>query len=146
MEANKVAFTQAYVQRPDFLAAYPDSLTAAQFVDQLNANAGNVLSTSERDNLIAILGAPPSDVAKRAQVLRGVADDAMLRAAEFNRAFVLMEYFGYLRRSPNELPDINFDGYNFWLNKLNEFNGNFVHAEMVKAFILSIEYRQRFGA
>ncbi|HEX6730483.1 MAG TPA: CHRD domain-containing protein, partial [Pyrinomonadaceae bacterium] len=145
LEANKVAFTQAFVQRSDFLTAYPNSLTATQFVDQLDANAGNVLSTSERDNLIAILGATASDVAKRAQVLRGVADDATLRAAEFNRAFVLMEYFGYLRRSPNELPDTNFDGYNFWLNKLNQFGGNFVRAEMVKAFISSIEYRKRFG-
>ena len=145
LEANKVAFMQAYVQRPDFLAAFPNSLSAVQFVDQLNSNAGNVLSTSERDNLIAILGAIPSDVTKRAQVLRGVAEDATLRAAEFNRAFVLMEYFGYLRRSPNELPDTNFDGYNFWLNKLNQFGGNFVQAEMVRAFISSIEYRRRFG-
>lgn len=33
----------------------------------------------------------------------------------------------------------------FWLNKLNQFNGNFVSAEMVKAFISLGEYRQRFG-
>lgn len=145
LEANKVAFTQAYVQRNDFLTAYPNSLTATQFVDQLDANAGKVLTTSERDNLIAILGATPSDVAKRAQVLRGVAEDSTLRSAEFNRAFVLMQYFGYLRRSPNDSPDSNFDGYSFWLNKLNQFGGNFVQAEMVKAFIISIEYRKRFG-
>ena len=36
-------------------------------------------------------------------------------------------------------------GYSFWLNKLNQFNGNFIQAEMVKAFISSLEYRQRFG-
>ncbi|HYY96490.1 MAG TPA: hypothetical protein VE713_18440, partial [Pyrinomonadaceae bacterium] len=66
---------------------------------------------------------------------------------EGNRAFVLMEYFGYLRRNPNEAPEptLDFQGYNFWLSKLNSFNGNFVQAEMVKAFITSIEYRQRFG-
>ena len=33
----------------------------------------------------------------------------------------------------------------FWLGKLNQFGGNFVNAEMVKAFITSTEYVQRFG-
>jgi hypothetical protein len=61
------------------------------------------------------------------------------------RAFVLMQYFGYLRRSPNEPPDPDYSGFNFWLGKLNQFHGNFVDAEMVKAFILSGEYRHRFG-
>ena len=58
---------------------------------------------------------------------------------------MLMQYFGYLRRNPNAAPDNNFDGLLFWLNKLNQFNGNFVDAEMVKAFLVSTEYRQRFG-
>jgi hypothetical protein len=57
-----------------------------------------------------------------------------------------MQYFGYLRRNPDDPPDTNLDGFNFWLNKLEQFNGNFVDAEMVKAFISSLEYRQRFGA
>jgi len=57
---------------------------------------------------------------------------------------VLMQYFGYLRRDPNQGPDTDFAGYDFWLNKLDRFNGNFVDAEMVKAFISSAEYRQRF--
>jgi len=56
-----------------------------------------------------------------------------------------MQYYGYLRRNPNNLPDTDFTGYDFWLTKLNQFNGNFIEAEMVKAFILSIEYRQRFA-
>ena len=81
----------------------------------------------------------------RAQVLRAVAEDPDLVNTELNRAFVLMQYFGYLRRNPNDAPDTNFDGYNFWLNKLNQFIGNFVGAEMVKAFIDSSEYRRRFG-
>jgi hypothetical protein len=70
--------------------------------------------------------------------------EADLAQAEFNRAFVLMQYFGYLRRNPNDSPDADFSGYNFWLNKLKSFDGNFVNAEMVKAFISSAEYRQRF--
>ena len=54
-----------------------------------------------------------------------------------------MQYFGYLRRNPNDAPEpgLNFGGYNFWLGKLNEFNGNYIDAEMVKAFIISGEYR-----
>ncbi len=78
-------------------------------------------------------------------MLRSVAENADLKNAEFNKAFVLMQYFGYLRRNPNDAPDSDFSGYNFWLNKLNQFGGNFVNAEMVKAFITSIEYRRRFA-
>jgi hypothetical protein len=114
-------------------------------VTQLDSNAGGVLSASEKASLVATLGATPADVTKRASVLRAVAEDADLRSAEFNKAFVLMQYFGYLRRNPDDAPDANFDGFNFWLGKLNEFNGNFISAEMVKAFIQSFEYRQRFG-
>ncbi len=54
-----------------------------------------------------------------------------MQTREFNAAFVTMEYFGYLRRDPDTA------GFNFWLNKLNSFNGNFQNAEMVKAFISS---------
>jgi hypothetical protein len=75
----------------------------------------------------------------RATVLRKVAEYAFLRDRELNSAFVFMEYAGYLRR------DADTSGFNFWLRKLNEFNGNFVNAEMVKAFLASSEYRQRFG-
>ena len=55
-----------------------------------------------------------------------------------------MQYFGYLLRDPNSGRDVDFTGYNFWLEKLNHFNGNFENAEMVKAFLSSIGYRQRF--
>ena len=71
--------------------------------------------------------------------------DEIAGLLEFNRAFVLMEYFGYLRRNPDEGQDTDYTGYESWLNKLNAFNGNFVNAEMVKAFITSSEYKQRFG-
>ena len=142
---NKRAFVLEFVQRPTFLTLYPDSLTAQEFVTRLDANAGGVLSSTERAELVTLLGAVPTDVTKRAEVLLAVADDADLRNAELNNAFVLMEYYGYLRRNPDDLPDLTFDGWRFWVNKLNQFNGNFVDAEMVKAFISSSEYRQRFG-
>jgi hypothetical protein len=145
LEANKQAFVLAFVQRSDFQAAFPNSMTAQEFVNKLDQNAGGVLSPSEKADLVAQLGGTPADINKRAQVVRAVAEDSDLRAAEFNKAFVLMQYFGYLRRSPNEAPDTNFDGYNFWLGKLNQFNGNYNAAEMVKAFLVSGEYRHRFG-
>ena len=117
-------------------------MTAAQFVDALNANTGGSLSQSERDALVAGL---TNNTQTRAQVLRAVAEDSDFAAREFNRAFVYMQYVGYLRRGPSDAPDNNLNGYNFWLGKLNQFDGNFIQAEMVKAFISSIEYRARFG-
>jgi len=141
LEANKEAFTTEFVQRARFVTAFPSTMTAAQFVDTLNANAGNPLSTSERDQLVNDLS---TNAKTRAQALRVVAEDVDLKRAEFNRAFVLMEFFGYLRRNPNDPQDTDYTGYDFWLTKLNSF-GNFQDAEMVKAFITSIEYRLRFG-
>ena len=142
LENNKQSFTAAFVQRSQFTTALPLSMTAAQFVDKLNTNAGNPLSASERNQLVSDL---TTNAKTRAQVLRAVAEDPDLNNAEFNRAFVLMQYFGYLRRNPNDPQDTDYTGYDFWLTKLNQFNGNFQNAEMVKAFITSGEYRQRFG-
>jgi hypothetical protein len=81
----------------------------------------------------------------RAAALRSVADSASVRAAEMSAAFVLAEYFGYLRRNPTDAPDTSGAGYRFWLQKLDQFGGDFRRAEMVRAFISSIEYRARFG-
>ncbi|MCA1591513.1 MAG: TIGR03118 family protein [Acidobacteria bacterium] len=92
--------------------------------------------TAFRDSLVAGLN---GSTMTRAEVLRKVAESEEFSNKEFNAAFVLMEYFGYLRR------DADTAGFNFWLNKLNAFNGDFIAAEMVKAFISSSEYRQRFG-
>ena len=142
LENNKQAFTSEFTQRARFTTAFPSSLTPAQFVDKLNANAGNPLSAAERNQLVSDL---TSSAKTRAQVLRAVAEDSDLNSAEFNRAFVLMQYFGYLRRNPNEGQDTDYTGYEFWLTKLNQFNGDYVAAEMVKAFIASDEYRHRFG-
>ncbi|HEY6805455.1 MAG TPA: Calx-beta domain-containing protein [Pyrinomonadaceae bacterium] len=145
LETNKQEFALAFVQRPEFTAAFPTSMTGPEFVNGLDSNAGGVLSPEEKANLVAVLGSSPSDVTRRAQVLRAVAEDQDLKNAEFNKSFVLMQYFGYLRRNPNDAPDSDFTGYNFWLAKLNQFNGNYIEAEMVKAFIVSAEYRHRFG-
>jgi len=74
-----------------------------------------------------------------------VAEHPEFTRRETNRAFVLMQYFGYLRRAPNDPPDSDFSGLDFWLSKLEEFGGDYRRAEMVKAFISSIEYRARFS-
>jgi hypothetical protein len=138
LESNKQALIAEFVLRSRFIAAFPLTMTTAQFVDKLNMNAGFPLSQTERDNLV-------NSGMTRAQILRAIAEDPDLFATESNRAFVLAQYFGYLRRNPNEGQDTDYTGYDFWLTKLNQFNGNFVNAEMVKAFILSGEYRGRFG-
>src|SRR2546430_165067 len=94
---------------------------------------------------------------KRAQGLRAVIDSGSVYNAQYNPAFVLIQYFGYLRRNPNNAPDNNFSGYDFWLNKMNQFSqpgedvtnesvafNRMKRAEMVKAFLVSKEYRERF--
>src|SRR5207237_6760957 len=123
------------------------TLTPAQFVDQLFTNAGVTPTANERQAAINEFGSATntSDAAARGRALRDVAENPTLNSQEFNRAFVLMQFFGYLRSNPNDPQDADDTGYDFWLTKLNQFNGNFVNAEMVKAFIASSEYRNRFG-
>ena len=131
---NKQAFLQSWVQRGDFRARY-DQLTNEQYVDNLILNLGVTIprriETPWFQDLLS--------GASRTDVLARLIENPTFTRAEFNSAFVLMQYFGYLGRDPDSA------GYNFWLNKLNQFNGNFVDAEMVKAFLVSSEYRHRFG-
>jgi len=138
---NQQQFAQSWANRPEFKAIY-DGMSNPDFVNTLYANAGIVVSQTDRDTLVARLDTANET---RAAALLDVASNAAFRQSEQNGAFVLMEYFGYLRRDPNTNPDSDMSGYNFWLNKLNQFGGNYVDAEMVRAFIISSEYRQRFG-
>jgi hypothetical protein len=114
--------------------------TNSEWIDLLfqyvSMYTGINLSPDKQDALIAGLD---NGTDTRPTAFIKVLDDPDLKAALFNQVFVLMQYYGYLRRDPDQ------DGFNFWLNKLNQFNGNFINAEMVKAFISSTEYRQRFG-
>ena len=144
LEINQQAFFTGLVQRPEFLVQFPASMSPLDFVNKLDLNTGDALSDAERDAFVTQL-TNNNTTAGRAAVVRAVAGDQTLFDAEFNKSFVLMQYMGYLRRNPDSAPDTNFDGWLFWLDKLNQFNGNFVQAEMVKAFITSIEYRNRFG-
>jgi hypothetical protein len=147
LENNKQAYCAEFVQRTRFATAFASTLTPAQFVDALFVKAAVTPSGMERQAAIdefanAITSA---DLAARGRALRRVAENGTLSQQEFNRAFVLMQFFGYMRRNPSDPQDLDYTGYDFWLGKLNQFNDNFVNAEMVKAFITSIEYRQRSG-
>jgi len=140
LEANKQAFFERWVSRSAFTTLY-EGKTNSDYVNTLFDNAG-VVDLAARDSMVTGLQAGTET---RSSVLRKLTENQSFSQKESNSAFVLMQYFGYLRRNPDDVPDNNLDGFNFWLNKLNQHNGNFITAEMVKAFILSIEYRQRFG-
>jgi len=146
LETNKQAFMNDFVQRPRFTTAYPISMTPAEFVDKLFATAHVASTDPDYAASVALFGTATdtANAVTRALVLRRLAENSSLTRRQFNRAFVLMEYFGYLKRDPNAGRDTDFAGYSFWLDKLNSFNGNFENAEMVKAFLSSPEYRARF--
>jgi len=131
---NKQSFLQAWVQRSEFQSRYA-GLSNEQYLDALIANTQGSLTEAEREGLLQDLANGQS----RATVLGEIAENPTFSRRELNSAFVLMQYFGYLGRDPDVA------GFNFWLDKLNEFDGNFQSAEMVKAFLRSTEYRLRFG-
>jgi len=139
LNGNRDLFTQRFFNRSEFQARY-NGLTNAQYVDKLFETEGITPTQAERNELVDSLdhcsftiGCPT-----RWSVLRRIVEHAEFDRKVFNEAFVTIEYFGYLRRDPDP------QGFEFWLNKLNQFNGNFIDAEMVKAFISSAEYRGRF--
>jgi len=134
LENHKQTFAENFVIRGRFVNEYPDSMSPADFVDKLNLRAGNPLSPSERNQLVSDLSAK---VKTRGQVLRAIAEHPAVVSTEFNRAFVLMQFFGYLRRNPDQA------GYDFWLNVLTIQPNNF--RGMVCSFLTSTEYQRRFG-
>ena len=147
LDANRLAFMNEFVTRAEFVALYPTTDTPTQYVDKLYQHAHVTGTQQERLDAIAYFGgaATAADTGARARALLRVTQSGDFQAREANRTFVQIEYFGYLRRNPNDPPDNNFNGFNFWVNKMNQFNGDFLQAEMVKAFLASLEYRSRFG-
>jgi hypothetical protein len=141
LEVNKAAYFKDYVSRTEFMNTYK-GVSDRAYVNALILNTGVEFTQPERD---ALLNGLANHTETRATVLRKISEKPGFAQAESNRMFELMQYFGYLRRNPNEGQDTDYTGYDFWLSKLNRFNGNFIDAEMVRAFINSIEYRRRFG-
>ena len=126
-EASKLAFAQKWVQRADFTALYPTDQPVGEYVQALAARAGVQLSSAERDALQGL---------SRAQILIKIADHPTVTKREFNPAFVRMQYFGYLRRDPED------KGFNDWLTYLNANPQDY--PTMIWGFIYSPEYRNRF--
>jgi hypothetical protein len=142
LETNKSAFFTDFVTRSEFLTKYPASQSGSAFIDALIASiqsSSGVDITPRRPDLVNEYLQGATQAQSRARVVRKAIEYPEVVAAEFNSSFVTMQYFGYLRRDPDQT------GFNFWLGKLNAAGGDFVKAEMVKAFITSSEYRQRFG-
>jgi Tol biopolymer transport system component len=139
LEASKQAFADAWTQRTEFTTKYPTTLSPSDFVDALLQTVKQTSSvdlTNQRQTYINQLQAAGGT---RGQVIRSVVDTAAFQASEYNRAFVLMQYFGYLKRDPDQ------GGYLFWLDVLNNrVPGNF--KSMVCAFITSAEYQDRFSS
>jgi len=150
LEANKRRFANEFTQRAEFRSLY-DNLSNFDYVERLFQITGISVSAQEKQALVNGLN---NQSETRASVLQKVVDGAVVMAEgnqqfttsygrafyekEFNAAFVLMEYFGYLQRDPDAA------GYQHWLDKLKLY-GNYNDAEMVKSFITSPEYRARFG-
>nr|MBA2502305.1 S8 family serine peptidase [Pyrinomonadaceae bacterium] len=159
LEENKQQFARDFVQRAEFVARHPAGMSAQAFVDTLYQTAGLGTTRTESERQAAITAYGAGDVEGRARALRAVAESNLFFRKEFNKAFVLMQYFGYLRRSPDEGQDAgSFAGYDFWLTKLNTESGDTTRfntidellqptkrAGMVEAFVITGEYRRRFG-
>jgi hypothetical protein len=145
IQANRAAFVAEWVKSREFAGDFDGSQDGV-YVDKLFFRAGLISDNApiqpERDTLAAALNAGTKT---RTQVLIDVVELPAMSRLHFLQAFVLMEYFGYLRRNPQDAPDSDRSGYNFWLNKIFEFEGDYIKAELVKAFISSDEYRHRFG-
>jgi hypothetical protein len=148
LQANRDAFMSDFVMRPEFVGLYPTSDSPADYVDKLYQHA-SVSPATAQERLDAIgefaNATTAGDAAARGRALLRITENSSFQSRELNRGFVQMQYFGYLRRNPTDAPDNNANGFNFWVTKLNQFNGDFLAAEMVKAFLRSQEYRQRFG-
>ncbi|MCA1620259.1 MAG: DUF4214 domain-containing protein [Acidobacteria bacterium] len=150
LEENRRRLAEEFVARAEFQARYPETMTPEQYVDALDRmiahdwgeTEGGPLTATQRESLAQGLR---DGAETRATVLAKLAGHQQFVDREFRKAFVLMQYFGYLRRNPFDPPDSDLAGYSYWLGKLNQFGGDFVAAEMVKAFITSDEYRKRFG-
>jgi hypothetical protein len=141
LEDNKNSYTLTYTNRTDFRNIY-QNLSNTQFVDTLFQNAG-ISDSNFRTQMINNLNQGQS----RATVLRSIVEFQSFQNNQYNAAFVLFEYFGYLRRNPDDAPDFNLNGYNFWLMVLNN-SGPYPQSDYfhnINAFIVASEYRNRFG-
>jgi hypothetical protein len=133
LEANLSEFAQRWVNRQKFQALY-QSMTNERFVDELTSNAGITLQPAERAAFIDEL---KRGSATRAQVLLAIVNNQNFVEKEDKPSLVLLHYFGYLRRNPEDPPDRNLDGFNYWLREV-EVSGD--TRRLPRAFMASGEY------
>jgi hypothetical protein len=143
LEQTKLAYQLAFVQRAEFVAKYSTNNSADSFVDALIASIltnSQINLATQRQSLINTYNNTAGDQnQKRSSTLRAAIDSMAFTDGEYNASFVLMQYFGYLIRDPDQ------GGYDFWLGLLNTSQqGNY--RGMVCSFITSTEYQQRFSS
>jgi hypothetical protein len=103
--------------RRDFFVNSFGQLDDAQFVDKLLANAGINMDQATRAKLVDDLA---SHRETRAGVLLKVANDQTFIDKENDRSLLLLHYFAYLRRNPDDAPDRDLNGFKFWLSDLTQ--------------------------
>jgi hypothetical protein len=126
----KDQYMNEFVTKPEFKAIY-DALSNQGYLDKLEQTTG--VTIANKANLVAALN---GGTQTRAQVLRTVIESQPVFDKFFNRGFVTMQYFGYLRRDPDTI------GFKNWVDTLNADPSNFRH--MIFGFIYSTEYMNRF--
>jgi hypothetical protein len=114
LEHNLNELSVDWVERAKFRNLY-NTMTNDRYVDTLVSNAGIGLAPAERADLIEKLN---GGGLTRAQALIAIVDHPKLVKKEESRSQVLLHYFGYLRRNPDDPPDNSLDGFNFWVRKL----------------------------
>lgn len=156
LAANRQAYLEEFVSRPEFISNFPQGLNAFSYVNGLFANSGVIPTVNEQQAAVNAYG--NGNTFGRAAALNSVIESDSVFNFQYNPAFVLMQYFGYLRRDADDPPDNNFNGFDFWLTKMNQFSvagenmrdddvalARVKRADMVESFIVSSEYRGRFG-
>lgn len=131
MEAAKTTFVDEFVGRAEFKLKF-DQMSQAQFVDALLVAAGGGVTLAERNQLVGDL---QTGAKTRARALRDVAESKTVVDKFYDESFVVMQYFGYLRRDPDPL-------YVDWIRTIKATKD---YRVMVGGFINSVEYRTRFG-
>jgi hypothetical protein len=141
IEDARLALVQAFVGRTEFEKKYPKTLNKTEFVDQILSAVLQGTDLDLKNQREAFLAISDGTSAGRAAVLAAISAQSNVLDSQYNQAFVLAQYFGYLRRDPDD------SGFNFWVNVLKSkpLRDPDSARSMVCAFLTSTEYQNRFG-
>jgi hypothetical protein len=129
---NLRQFSEDWTKREPFIKALAE-LDDERYVNRLCLNAGVTLDQAQR---LALVNSLSNERDTRAGVLLKIADNPSFAEKEKYRSILTLHYFGYLRRNPDDPPDGNLRGFEFWL-KVMEGDGEGV---LSAAFKQSPEY------